>query len=140
MIIANKKVFLYFVLFVSYSSLRNIMCLYVLISVLWCPLRFPHKYDVRLYLQLFVEELMSYVRYLCLFAYLGLQHILYCVLCFVCVSLNCPCLYCPFGYRPVLLDIFLQTRFGIDTKTYSMTLFQLFVNCCLCNIKCSSGH
>ena len=68
-----------------------IMCLYVLDSVLWCPLRFPHKNDVwlvftssclregacliyvisvclvRLYLQLFVEGLMSYLCYLCLF-------------------------------------------------------------------------
>jgi hypothetical protein len=25
----------------------SIMCLYVLSFVLWCPLRFPHKYDVQ---------------------------------------------------------------------------------------------
>jgi hypothetical protein len=32
--------------------------------------------SVRLYLQLFVGELMSYSRYLCLFAYSGVQRIL----------------------------------------------------------------
>jgi len=31
---------------------------------------------VRLYLQLFVEGIMSYLRYLCLFALCGVQHIL----------------------------------------------------------------
>jgi hypothetical protein len=46
----------------------SIMCLYVLSSMLWCPLRFPHKKQclVRLYPKLFVGGLMSY---LCLFAY-----------------------------------------------------------------------
>ena len=40
---------------------------------------------VRLYLQLFVGELMSYLRYLCLFAYSGVQpHIVLCF-CFVCL-------------------------------------------------------
>jgi hypothetical protein len=53
-----------------------IMCLHVLSSVLWCPLRFPHKNDVRF---VFVEGLMSYLRYLCLLAHSGVQHILFCV-------------------------------------------------------------
>ena len=35
--------------------------------------------SVRLYLQLSVGGLMSYLHYLCLFAYSGVQHILYCV-------------------------------------------------------------
>jgi hypothetical protein len=35
--------------------------------------------SVRLHLQLFVGWLMSYLRYLCLFAYSGVQHILCCV-------------------------------------------------------------
>jgi hypothetical protein len=58
-----------------------IMCLYVLTSVLWCPLRFPHKNicSIRLCLQLFVGKLMSYLLYLCLFGYSGIQHILCCV-------------------------------------------------------------
>jgi hypothetical protein len=35
--------------------------------------------SVRLYFQLFVGGLGSYLRYLCLFAYSGIQHILWCV-------------------------------------------------------------
>ena len=41
-------------------------------------------YSVRFYLQLFVGGLLSYLRYSCLFAYSGVQHILWCV--FVCFS------------------------------------------------------
>ena len=44
---------------------------------------------VHLYLQLFVERLMSYLRYLCLFVHSGVQHILCCVFCFVCLRLCC---------------------------------------------------
>ena len=33
------------------------------------------RFSVRLYLQLFVEWRMSYLRYLCLFVYSGVQHI-----------------------------------------------------------------
>ena len=47
------------------------------------------------YLQMFVGGLMSYLRYLCLFAHSGVKHILSCV--FIClvypmlpVSLDCP--------------------------------------------------
>ena len=47
-----------------YRSLCSIICLYFLSSVLWCPLRCMHK-TVRLYLQLFVGGLMSYLYYLC---------------------------------------------------------------------------
>jgi hypothetical protein len=49
----------------------SIMCLYVLSSVLWCPLRFPHENDVRF---VFTSWRMSY--YLCLLTYTGVQHIL----------------------------------------------------------------
>jgi len=65
--------------------------------------------SVRLYLQLFVGGLMSYLRYLCLFAHSGVQSILCCVFvlfvfilcfCFVCFHLVYPVLsiflYCPF--------------------------------------------
>ena len=40
-------------------------------------------YSVRLYLQLFAGECMSYLLYLCLFAYCGVQDILCCYFCFV---------------------------------------------------------
>ena len=39
------------------------------------------------YLQLFVGWLMSYLRYMCLFVYSDVQHILCCVFCFVCLRL-----------------------------------------------------
>jgi hypothetical protein len=45
--------------------------------------------SVRLYLQLFVGGFMSFLRYLCLFAYSGVQHILCCVLFFFYVSSSC---------------------------------------------------
>ena len=38
-----------------------------------------NRCSIRLYLQLFVGGLMFYLRYLCLFAYSGVQHILCCV-------------------------------------------------------------
>ena len=47
--------------------------------------------SVRLYLQLFVGGLMPYLRYLSLFVYSGIQHILCCVfILFFSVSLDCP--------------------------------------------------
>jgi predicted membrane protein len=72
------------------------LSLYVLNSVLWCPLRFPLKNYVRLvfYLQLFVGGIMSYLRYLCLFTYSGVQILccvfvlfvfVLCTLCFQCL-------------------------------------------------------
>ena len=75
------------------------MCLYVVSSVLWCPWRLQHKNFVRLYLQLFAGGLMSYLRYLCLLAHIGIKHILSCF-CFACVCLVYPMLSvsldCPF--------------------------------------------
>jgi hypothetical protein len=54
------------------------MCLCVLSSVLWCSLQFSQKKrcSVRDYLQLFVGGMMSYLRYLCLLAYCGVQHVI----------------------------------------------------------------
>jgi len=70
-------------------------------------------YSVRLYLQLFVVGLMSYLRYLCLFTYSGVQHILCCVfalffLVWLRVSLDCQFLVAP----SVFLSIF-HCSFGI---------------------------
>jgi hypothetical protein len=84
-----------------------IMILYVLSFVLWCPLRFPNKScSVRFYLQLFIGGFMSYLRYLRLFVYSGVQHTLCCVfVVFFCrlvypmflVSLDC--LFCFIALR-----------------------------------------
>jgi hypothetical protein len=55
---------------------------------------------------------MSYLCYLCLFAYRGVHHILCCVFCFVClrlvypmlqVSLDCPFLFIPSVFANVYL-------------------------------------
>ena len=63
------------------------------------------KNDVRLYLQLLAGGFMSDLRYLCLFAHIGVKHILSCFL--FCLSLSClpyvvgfsglSILDCPFG-------------------------------------------
>jgi hypothetical protein len=109
-------------------------CLYVLNSVLWCPLRYPHKsifgssvspvvcmrvhvftssclYEGScLYLQLFVGGFMSHLRYFCLLAYSVVQHIMLWS-CFVClrlmspVSLDCPFLIGPAVFSNVYLII-----------------------------------
>jgi len=57
----------------------HIMCLCVHSVMLWCPLRFSQKKVclVRLCFQLFVGGLVSYLRYLGLFAHSGFQHILW---------------------------------------------------------------
>ena len=58
-------------------------------------------------LPLFVGGLMSYLRYLCLFAYSGIQHILCCVACCARVCLVCLML-------PVFMDcLFLIVPSGL---------------------------
>jgi hypothetical protein len=52
--------------------------------------------SVRLYLQLFVGELSSYLRYLCLLANSGVQHILCCVFVLFVFVLLPVSLVCPF--------------------------------------------
>ena len=85
------------------------MCLYVPSSELWCPLRIPHKNDVRFVFTsgCLYEGLMSYLRYLWLFAHSGVQHILCCVYIFYTpmlpVSLDCPFLIAPSVFSNVYL-------------------------------------
>ena len=71
------------------------------------------KYDVRFVFssRVVCREFMSYLRYLCLFTYSGVQHILWCILfCFsslypmLSVSLDCPLLITP----SVFSDVYLQ--------------------------------
>jgi len=78
-----------------------IMCLYVLSSVLWCPLRFPYKTMFDSSSPVFLYE-RSYLRYVCLFAYSGAQRILCCgffilrlVYPTLPVSLDCPLVVVP---------------------------------------------
>jgi hypothetical protein len=76
-----------------------IFLIHVLSSVMSVAISAWRRCSVRLYFQLFVWVFMSYLRYLCLLAYSGFQHILCCVfvlfflvLCALCcqVFLNCP--------------------------------------------------
>jgi hypothetical protein len=55
------------------------MCLYV--QMLWCPLRFLHKtmFDSSFLPVVFLGGIMSYLRYLSLFAYSGVEQLLYSV-------------------------------------------------------------
>ena len=58
--------------------------------------------SVRIYLQLFVGGIMSYLHYLCLLAYSGVQHILCCMF----LRLVCPMSGCvPFKMAPTLFVI-----------------------------------
>jgi len=53
-----------------------IICLYVLSSVLWCPLRFPYKnYVWFVFTQLFIGRLVSYFCYLYLFAHSHIKYL-----------------------------------------------------------------
>jgi hypothetical protein len=84
------------------SSLPPVVCKRALVLFTLCSLR--------LYLQLLVGGLMSYLRYLCLFTYSDVQYILCCVL--FCFSLSYVASFsglsifdCPFGllYRLYIL-------------------------------------
>jgi len=80
-------------------TLITVVCVFAFCScVLRCLLRFPNgkKCSVRLYLQWFVQGLMSYVRYLCLLAHSCVQQILCCV--FVLFFLILCTLYCQFRW------------------------------------------
>ena len=97
-----------------------IVCLYYLCSMLWCPLRFPQKKrcSVRLYLQLFVEGSMSYLRYMCLFTYIGVQHIMWCVfVLFVFVSCT---LCCQFLW---IVHLWLPLRYSLTFIYYLSCMF-----------------
>ena len=56
-----------------------IFLIHVLSSVMSVAISAWRRCSVRLYFQLFVGVFMSYLRYLCLLAYSGFQHILCCV-------------------------------------------------------------
>ena len=77
------------------------MCLRSEFHVVMYVTIFAYKLcSIRLYLQLFVGGLMSYLHYLRLLAYSGVHHILRCV-CVFCLGLVYPVLpvslRCPFG-------------------------------------------
>ena len=75
---------------------------------------------------------MSYLRYLCLFAYSGVQHILCCVICFGCLLLvSCVpnfvnfsrlfILDCPFGFSNVYLPV--KSKISVHRSVRPSTSF-----------------
>ena len=78
------------------------------VSTFWvsyCDVRYDFRIkrcSVRLYLQLSVGWIMSYLRYLCFFAHSGVQHMFCCV--FLCFSWSCVpyvcSMDCPFWIDP----------------------------------------
>ena len=107
--------------FVVEFMLRNlfllccpIICLYVLCSVLWCPLRFQHKNDVRFffYLQLFVESSYS-SSVMCLCLRIMLSNI-FCVAFLFCFSSS----YVPCHMLAVSLDCPLLIASSVFSSVY----------------------
>ena len=89
---------------------RNILLSYYgFLRFEFCAMRFVtisayKRCWVRLYLQLFVGWLMSYLRYLCLFFYSGVQHLLCCVL--VCLSSLCLLYVASFAWLSIFNCLF----------------------------------
>ena len=87
-------------------ELMSLLKLKIWSEVIFMNKQTKNRCSVRLYLQLFVGGLMLYLRYLCLFVYSGVQHILCCV--FVCFSFShipdvasfsgLSIIDCPFGF------------------------------------------
>jgi hypothetical protein len=91
--------------FVSLSSEFCVVMSSTISELNWC--------SVRHYLQLFVGGLISYLRYLCLFAYSDIQHILCCV--FVLFS---------FVFVYPMLPVSLDCKFWLPLR-YSLTFIYL---------------
>ena len=96
----------------------------------WC--------SIRLYLQLFVGGLMSYLRYLCLFTYCGIQHILRCALFFCVYVASFSGLESPFLIvHSVFSDVYLQYQYIIcfyNKYHIRQYAFQHLKECKLINI------
>ena len=91
-----------------------IKCLYVLNFVMWCPLLFLHKNDVRLSLLpvvcgrvhvVFVVGVMSCLRCMCLLSHGSVQHIVYCVFLRIVYSMMPVSLDYPFLIAPSVFSI-----------------------------------
>ena len=80
------------------SSLIFLLDPFLLIVLVFCVVKFVtisawKRCSVRLFLQLYVGGLMSYLSYLCLLAHSGVQHILCCVFWFACFRIV-SCVWC----------------------------------------------
>jgi len=100
-----------------------IMCLYVLNSVLWCPLRVQHKKrrSIPSLPPADVGGIMSYLHYLCLLPHSGIRHILCCV-------------FALFFFRLVypMLPVSLDCPFWIAPSVF----YNVYLSCVLCTLCC----
>jgi len=83
-----------------------------------------------MYLQLFVRGLMSYLCYLCLFAYSGVQHILCCVFVsffFVLLPVSHDCLMLLPLWFYLTFFLYCSKIYIFDNKTYiCLSLFHMY--------------
>ena len=93
-----------------------IMCLYVLSSVLWCPLRFPHKNDVRFVFISSCHVLFTLFVFVCIKWFSTQWHIvLYFLFCF---TSSCV----PYHMLPVSLDCLFLISPWVFSSVYWMGL------------------
>jgi hypothetical protein len=77
--------------------------------------------SVRFYLELFVEGFYSYLRYLCLFTYSGVQRIVYCVFVLFFLHLVYPMLSVSLGFSSSCIPY---------VVSFSVFFFILYTLCC----------
>jgi len=109
-----------------------IVCLYIVSSMLWCPLRFPHGSDVRfVFASSCFWGLVFCLRYLYLFACSGVRHVLCCVFAlffFILCTLCCPFLWNIHLWLPlsgILWGIFVRL-FSVHTNSVNRLLLKMF--------------
>jgi hypothetical protein len=123
----------FFVLIVSYGEVQHFVLSNV--SMLWCPLRFPHKNDVRFAFissrahVIFTVFVFAVVSGLSRIAILGMKDSFY-VSCFV----DCCLCLCPFFFWPLCCLFFFDLRIPITlclriavSSAYRVVFFALFV-------------
>ena len=96
-----------------------LLCIFTFLVRCCDPLRLLHKSMFSLSLPpVICRRLMSHLRYLCLLAHSGVQHILCCVLCFACLRLVYPMLPvsldCPFLIAPSSCVLYVASVSGLS--------------------------
>ena len=90
-------------------NVDTFMCLYILSSVLSCPLRFPHENDVRFVFTsscLYESACLLYVICVCLRIVVSNTYCVVFLFCMLPVSLDCPFLIARSVFSNVYLDHF----------------------------------
>ena len=131
----HPRFFVGFVLFIFLVICVVLLCVFT-VFLPCCDGRYDFRikrFSVRIYLQLFVGGLMSYLRYLCLFAHSGVQHILCCVFVlffFVLCILCCQFLWIVYFWLPpsVFSNLYLHVCLNHkNSKRITWTYFLLIL-------------